>query len=71
MSAHLDQYEAWLRDRRLEHTPAHFRRWIADGFWPGRPSREQWPYDPYPLIVITRPGPGAVRMATEALRLRK
>ena len=20
------------------------------------PSREQWPYDPYPLVVITRPG---------------
>ena len=22
---------------------------------PQVPSREQWPYDPYPLVVITRP----------------
>ena len=71
MLAHLDQYEAWLREQRLEHAPAHFRRWVDDGFRPGRPSREQWPYDPYPLIIITRPGPEAVRMANEASRLRK
>ena len=66
MPAHLDQYESWLRGQRLGHAPAHFRRWVADGFRPGRPSREQWPYDPYPLIVITRPAPEAVRMATDA-----
>jgi len=71
MPAHLDQYEGWLRERRLAHAPAHFRRWVADGFRPGRPSREQWPYDPYPLIVITRPGPEAVRMASEASPPRK
>jgi protein tyrosine phosphatase (PTP) superfamily phosphohydrolase (DUF442 family) len=71
MSAHLDHYEAWLREQHLEHAPAHFRRWVDDGFRPGRPSREQWPYDPYPLIIITRPAPEAVRMANEASRLRK
>ena len=37
-------------------TPANFRRWVKHGFKPGVPNREQWPYDPYPLVVITRPG---------------
>jgi protein tyrosine phosphatase (PTP) superfamily phosphohydrolase (DUF442 family) len=56
MAEHLDQYETWLRSRNLQHEPANFRQWVKDGFKPGIPSREQWPYDPYPLIVITRPG---------------
>ena len=39
-------------------TPANFRRWVKEGFKPGVPNREQWPYDPYPLVVITaRAGP--------------
>ncbi len=56
MAEHLDQYESWLRAGKLEHDPANFRRWVSTGFMPGNPSREQWPYDPYPLVVITRPG---------------
>jgi protein tyrosine phosphatase (PTP) superfamily phosphohydrolase (DUF442 family) len=52
---HLDGYEAWLHERGLEHSPALFRRWVAKGFRPGHPSREDWPYDPYPLVVVTRP----------------
>ena len=28
----------------------------TEGFQPGVPNREQWPYDPYPLVVVTRPG---------------
>ena len=28
---------------------------MAEGFQPRKPSREDWPYDPYPLVVITRP----------------
>jgi hypothetical protein len=56
MAEHLDQYENWLRERALMHDPATFRRWVNEGFKPGVPNREQWPYDPYPLVVITRPG---------------
>jgi protein-tyrosine phosphatase len=56
MAQHLEQYENWLRARGLLHEPASFRRWAAEGFEPGLPNREQWPYDPYPLVVITRPG---------------
>ena len=56
MAEHLDQYENWLRGRGLSHQPATFRRWVREGFKPGLPNREQWPYDPYPLVVITRPG---------------
>lgn len=52
---HLKQYETWLADRALDHSSERFRRWIAGGFRPGKPSREDWPYDPYPLVVIDRP----------------
>jgi protein tyrosine phosphatase (PTP) superfamily phosphohydrolase (DUF442 family) len=53
---HLDRYEQWLRDRGRPHSPERFRLWIAEGYRPGHPSREDWPYDPKPLVVITRPG---------------
>jgi Tyrosine phosphatase family len=56
MAEHLDQYESWLIGQNLHHTPANFRRWVRKGFKPGLPNREQWPHDPYPLVVITRPG---------------
>ena len=55
MAEHLDQYELWLHTNGLAHTPATFRRWVDEGFRPMVPGREQWPYDPYPLVVITRP----------------
>lgn len=55
---HLEHYEAWLGRNGLAHSPAAFRRWVSEGFVPGEPSREQWPYDPYPLVVTTRPTPG-------------
>ena len=53
---HLEQYECWLARLGETHTPARFRQWVAEGFVPGTPSRETWPYDPYPLVVTTRPG---------------
>jgi protein tyrosine phosphatase (PTP) superfamily phosphohydrolase (DUF442 family) len=56
MAEHLDQYENWLREGKLAHDPTTFRRWVHEGFKPGVPNREQWPRDPYPLVVITRPG---------------
>jgi protein tyrosine phosphatase (PTP) superfamily phosphohydrolase (DUF442 family) len=70
MAEHLDQYENWLLARGLTHEPAIFRRWAKQGFEPGLPNREQWPYDPYPLVVITRPGEnpeviGATENSTE------
>ena len=55
MPRHLEAYEGWLEGRGLVHTPDRFRRWIAQEFRPRKPTREDWPYDPYPLIVITRP----------------
>jgi hypothetical protein len=66
MAEHLDQYESWLGRNALTHTRSAFKRWVAEGFRPGVPNREQWPYDPYPLSVMTRPGsPPEVRaMAT-------
>jgi hypothetical protein len=55
MAEHLDQYADWLRQQGLVHDPTNFRRWVDHGFHPGKPSREDWLYDPYPLVVITRP----------------
>jgi protein tyrosine phosphatase (PTP) superfamily phosphohydrolase (DUF442 family) len=56
MAEHLDQYERWLAERGWAHEPAHFREWVADGFRPQKPSREDWQFgDPYPLVVISRP----------------
>ena len=46
MAEHLDQYESWLREEGLVHSPANFHRWVDAGFQPGRPSREDWPYRP-------------------------
>jgi protein tyrosine phosphatase (PTP) superfamily phosphohydrolase (DUF442 family) len=57
MLDHLEQYAGWLEGQRIEHSPDQFRRWVAEGFKPHPPSREDWPYDPYPLVVVTRPAP--------------
>jgi hypothetical protein len=61
MRDHLETYEQWLGRRRLEHTPARFRQWMTEGYAPGRPGREQWPFDPYPLVVVSRPAPPTVK----------
>ena len=55
MAEHLDQYENWLDQIGAAHSPANFKRWVNEGFKPGHPSREDWPYDPYPLVIINRP----------------
>lgn len=55
MLRHFEQYTAWLEQHRLAHSPDQFRRWVAEEFQPRSPSREDWPYDPYPLVVVTRP----------------
>lgn len=55
MSEMIEQYDRWLRMRELEHRPEVFRRWAANGYRPGSPNREDWPWDPYPLVVTTRP----------------
>ncbi len=55
MTGHIDRYEQWLKREGTRHSPDEFRRWIADGYRPGSPSREEWPYDPYPLVVVTTP----------------
>jgi protein tyrosine phosphatase (PTP) superfamily phosphohydrolase (DUF442 family) len=55
MAEFLDQYEDWLRSRGLDHQPQMFRTWAEQVYEPGRPNREEWPYDPLPLSLITRP----------------
>jgi hypothetical protein len=66
---HLDQYEAWLHGRGWNHSPDRFRQWAAEGFVPGQPSREYWPFNPDPLVVITRPDtPAAIRSVRDQTR---
>ncbi len=50
-------YESWLRDHHFDHTPDRLRSWVQTAYTPGTPSREQWAYDPYPLVVTTKPVP--------------
>ena len=51
-------YQTWLRVNHRDHTPDQLRQWVQTGYTPGKPSREQWQYDPYPLVVTTRPVAG-------------
>jgi len=67
MAEFLDQYEDWLRHGGLEHLPEVFRRWVVEGYRPGEPNREEWPYDPSPLLVETRPHPANARLAGKGL----
>lgn len=53
----LAAYESWLRDHHHDHTPDRLREWVRSGYVPGTPSREQWAFDPYPLVVTTKPVP--------------
>ena len=71
MAEHLDQYEAWLGKQRLAHAPEHLRRWAEEGFQPGTPGREDWPYDPVPIVVITRPEPKTSQVAETTSAIRK
>jgi protein tyrosine phosphatase (PTP) superfamily phosphohydrolase (DUF442 family) len=54
MLGHVAAYRDWLAARGQPHTPTRFREWTGS-YRPGTPSREQWPYDPYPLVVVSRP----------------
>ena len=55
MAGHLRQYEHYLTAIGRRHSPEVFRAWIAGWYLPGTPNRTQWPYDPYPLRVVTEP----------------
>lgn len=61
MTKHIRQYQDWLIDKRLAHSPETFRRWVRSGYRPGSPCREDWPYDPYPVIVVSKPKATATR----------
>lgn len=66
MSGHVDAYEAWLRENQFAHSPGRFLTYANEAYDPGSPSREEWPYDPYPLVVVTRPEADAVAGAATA-----
>ncbi len=65
MSEHLDAYAAWLKGERIGHDPAAFRRWLDQVYQPRKPNSDEWPYNPYPLVVVTRPGEPSVARLPE------
>ncbi len=64
MISHIEQYAGWLAARGASHSPERFREWASHEYRPLTPSREDWPYDPYPLVVVNRPD--TPLMATQA-----
>jgi protein tyrosine phosphatase (PTP) superfamily phosphohydrolase (DUF442 family) len=73
MTGHLERYAAWLKAQGAEHSPDRFRKWVRFDYRPGSPSREDWPYDPYPLVVVSRPGgdPGQVADSSQVETSRR
>jgi protein tyrosine phosphatase (PTP) superfamily phosphohydrolase (DUF442 family) len=70
MRGHVLAYRRWLAERGRAHSPEVFRHWIRSEYRPGHPSREDWPYDPYPLYVVTRPPKAADRLAGRPVPMR-
>jgi hypothetical protein len=68
MAELFDQYENWLTSNQLEHTPEVFRQWVNIGYQPGEPNREEWPYDPFPLVVERHPPFRKGQSAKESVR---
>jgi protein tyrosine phosphatase (PTP) superfamily phosphohydrolase (DUF442 family) len=50
-----DSYRRHLLNTGTKHSPAVFAAWLKSGFEPRWPTREQWPYDPYPIVVRSFP----------------
>ena len=48
--------------------PRSFAAGLPEGYRPGEPNREEWPYDPFPLVVETRPRPVNPSMAVKESR---
>jgi protein tyrosine phosphatase (PTP) superfamily phosphohydrolase (DUF442 family) len=70
MRGHALAYRDWLSARGLSHSPERFRGWIKREYRPRHPSREEWPYDPYPQFVVTRPPAMVDRVAGRPAPMR-
>lgn len=57
------QYENWLISHKIRHSPTQFMAWLKADFQPRSPSREEWPYDPYPLVIRSHPAENATGLA--------
>jgi protein tyrosine phosphatase (PTP) superfamily phosphohydrolase (DUF442 family) len=66
MRGHLQLYERWLAMHGETHSPKIFRVWLTQAYEPGKPSREHWPCNPYPLKVETRQSGEAVALWSES-----
>ena len=71
MLRHLDQYENDLKSRHMTHSSRRFHQYIADEYQPAGPSRADWPFDPYPLLVIHRPDSWKTVGQSKDLPIRK
>lgn len=60
-----EQYQHWLELNQKKHSPDLYMTWLRTGFTPGSPSREAWPYDPYPLLIRSVPPAAGAQMARQ------
>lgn len=56
---HLAQYESYLNLHQWKHSAQVFRHYIAQDYRPSGPSRDDWAFNPIPLVVIHRPDAAA------------
>lgn len=61
-----EAYEKSLKDSGQTHSPERFMTWLKNDFKPGLPSRESWPYDPYPLVIRSHPPVSSVEHVAKA-----
>lgn len=66
MLGHVEQYERWLKAHKVAHSAEQFRRWLTRDYRPGSPSREYWPCNPYPKLVVTGPTERRVERSAKA-----
>jgi protein tyrosine phosphatase (PTP) superfamily phosphohydrolase (DUF442 family) len=66
MGEHLEAYASWLERQHLRHQPAIFLHFVNEVYEPRGPNSGQWPYNPYPLAVISRPGESPIVRAVAA-----
>jgi hypothetical protein len=61
MDRFFDMYEAWLAERRQQHSPALFREWATRYYVPGNASAELKLLDPPTTLPIGKPVTVTVR----------
>ncbi len=68
LDRYFDLYDEWLRDQRLSHSHAAFRRWVEHDYCPGECRCELEPVDWPPDIRCGEPAPLRVRVRNTGIK---